>query len=134
MQYIHCYRIKELCVKLVIETSLNVFRFSGSGGGPHRVGGCRVLVGALFQKACKLQTLQKSSDLPVQRSAQWTVLLFKGEYALPGKTQHHLSSLLTSVYVLLILGLPPHFDDCHAVIVMLPNYSVSCVRSFSTDQ
>jgi hypothetical protein len=76
---------------------MNVFRFSGSGGGPHCAGGCPLLVGAIFQKACKLQTLQKSSDLPVQRSAQWTVLLFKGEYAFPGKTRPHLSPLLTSV-------------------------------------
>jgi len=63
-----------------------VFHFSGSGSGPHRAGGCPVLIGTIFQKTCKLQTLKKSSDLPVQRSAQWTVLLFKGEYALPGKT------------------------------------------------
>jgi hypothetical protein len=56
-----------------------------------------VLVGAIFQKASKLQALQKSCDLPVQRAAQWTVLLFKGEYTFPGKTGHHFSSLLTSV-------------------------------------
>jgi hypothetical protein len=36
--------------------------------------------------------------------------------------------------VLLILGLPPHCDSCHVVTVMLPNYSVSCASSFSTDQ
>jgi len=80
------------------------FHFSGSDSGAHRTGGCPVLVGAIFQKACKLQTLQKPSDLPVQRSAQWTVLLFKGEYALPGKTRHHLSSLLTSVSCASLFG------------------------------
>jgi hypothetical protein len=56
-----------------------------------------VPVGALLQKAGELQAHQKSSDLPVQCSAQRTVLLFKGEYTFPGKTQHHLTSLLTSV-------------------------------------
>jgi len=56
-----------------------------------------VLVGTIFQKAYILQALQKSSDLPVQCSSQRTVLLFKGEYAFPGKTRLHLSSLLMSV-------------------------------------
>jgi hypothetical protein len=46
-----------------------------------------MLVGAIFQKASELQALKKSSDLRVQRSAQWTVLLFTGEYKFPGKTR-----------------------------------------------
>jgi len=37
-------------------------------------------------------------------------------------------------HVLLILGLPPHWDNCHVVTVMLPIDSISCVRSFLTDQ
>ena len=37
-------------------------------------------------------------------------------------------------HVLLFLGLPPHYDNCHVVLVMLPSYSISCLRSFSSDQ
>jgi hypothetical protein len=32
----------------------DVFRFSGSGGGPHCAGGCPLLVGAMFRKTRKL--------------------------------------------------------------------------------
>ena len=38
------------------------------------------------------------------------------------------------LFHVLILGLAPHCEYCHIVILMLPNYSISCIRSFLTDQ
>jgi len=68
-----------------------------------------MLVGTIFQKAYTLQALQKPSDLHVQRSAQWTILLFKGEYAFLGKTRLRLGSLLSSV------SCASHFGGCHHI-------------------
>lgn len=70
-----------------VRQQMNVFCFSGSGGGPHCAGGCRVLVGPVFQKASKLEALQQASDLLVWCSGQWTVLLFTGKCIFPGKTR-----------------------------------------------
>ena len=79
---------------------MNVFCFSGSCVGPHSAGGSPVLVGAIFQKASKLQALQKSSDLLVWCSTQCTVSLFTGEYMFPCKRwQSFLSITDVSFYI-----------------------------------